>query len=260
VNITLVPSSVAADEGVSHQFLSSYLVNDTLAVDAGCLGLYQGPRTQARIKDVLISHTHMDHIASLPLLVENSFQAQRQCITIHGSLPVLESLRRDIFNDRVWPDFVALSAPDAPFMKLELLEPGQTVELENLRITAVAVDHVVPTCGFILDDGNAAVVIASDTGPTEELWRRASRFPNLKGAFLEASFPDGLADLADLSKHLTPATFAREVQKLTAAGHHPVPVIAVHIKACYQAQIVAELQGLGLPMLEIGQMGKTYVF
>jgi ribonuclease BN (tRNA processing enzyme) len=260
VKITLVPSSVAADDGVAHQFLTSYLVNDTLAVDAGCLGLFQGPRTQGRVQHVLISHTHMDHIASLPLLVENAYRGQHDCITIHGSRAVLECLCRDIFNDRVWPDFLALSVPEAPFMKFATLEPGQTVVLENVKITAVAVDHVVPTCGFILDDGNAAVVISSDTGPTEELWRFAGRVPHLKAAFLEATFPNSQTALADLSKHLTPATFAGEVRKLHAAVHREVPIIAVHIKARYQSEVTSELHALGLPALEIGQTGRTYLF
>jgi cAMP phosphodiesterase len=198
----------------------------------------------------------MDHIASLPLFVENAYEGKRECVTIHGGTAVLECLRRDIFNDRVWPDFIRMSTPEAPFLKLETLEPYQAVELEGLRITPIPVHHVVPTVGFLIEQDDTAIVISSDTGPTEELWTRANALPNLKAVFLEAAFPNHMTWLANLSKHLTPALFAIEVQKLTRT----VPVIAVHIKARFHDELVAELKALGLPNVEISRFGQPYTF
>jgi hypothetical protein len=76
--------------------------------------------------------------------------------------------------------------PEAPFPKLAVLQPGRTVELEWLRITPIPANHGVPTVGFVVEDEAAAVVLPSDTGPTEKIWRFANRLPNLKAAFLEA--------------------------------------------------------------------------
>jgi ribonuclease BN (tRNA processing enzyme) len=256
VKVILVPSSVSPGEASQVQFLTSYLLGDALAIDAGCIGLYRAPREQARIKHVLLTHTHMDHIASLPAFLENVYNLGQECVTIHGSESVLESLRNDLFNDRVWPDFIALSARGVPFLKLATLYPGQPVDLEGLRITPVPVNHVVPTLGFVIEDQNSAIVIPSDTGPTEEIWQRANQAPNLKAVFLETSFPDAMADLADKARHLTPATFAREVQKL----HRPVALIAMHIKPLYHAQVVQELQALGLPNLTMARFGEAYEF
>lgn len=256
MKVTIIPSAVASSGEEPSQYLISYLINDTLAVDAGSLGLYGTPHAQAMIQHVLISHTHIDHTATLPIFIENAYEARADCVTVHGSDAVLESLQHDIFNNRTWPDFVALSGATAPFLKLSRLEAGRTVELAGLRITPVAVDHVVPTFGFLIDDGNVAIVIASDTGPTEELWRVANRARNLRAVFLEAAFPDGLGELAHLSKHLTPSLFGVEVRKL----EQPAAVIAVHLKARYRAEILAELSALHLPNLEIGALGKAYVW
>jgi len=257
VKITLVPSSVSERGGNQHQYLTSYLINDVLAVDAGSLGLWQTAAEQARIKHVLISHTHIDHIGSLPIFVENIYESDAgDCVTIHASQQALDALRQDIFNDRIWPDFVALSAPEAPFLKLEPLEAQKTIQLEGLSITPVPVNHVVPTLGFLIEDKNAAVLIVSDTGPTEAIWRRANSAPRLKAVFLEATFPDSLAWLAEVSKHLTPSLFAGEVRKLKERA----AVIAVHIKARYLGQVIKELKALGIPGLEIGQFGRVYKF
>jgi ribonuclease BN (tRNA processing enzyme) len=161
-----------------------------------------------------------------------------------------------VFNNRLWPDFIALSSEESPFLKLEKLEAGRQIELEGVRITPVPVNHVVPTFGFILEDKDAAVVLSSDTGPTEAIWEYANRTPNLKAVFLEATFPQSLTWLAEVSKHLTPAMFAREIKKLK----QPVAVYAVHLKARFRAEVIKELLRLGMPALQIGQFGKPYTF
>jgi ribonuclease BN (tRNA processing enzyme) len=256
VKVTLVPSSVS-DHGLQQpQFLTSYRINNRLAIDAGSLGLAGTVSEQAAIKHVLLTHTHMDHIASLPIFVENAYEGNSTCVTIHGSEPVLRSLREDVFNDRVWPNMLQLSPPQAPFLKMAVLEAEKTIALEGLRITPIPVDHVVPTFGFLIEEEGAAVLIVGDTGPTEAIWQRANRTPNLKAVFLEATFPNSMAPLADVSKHLTPALFAREIGKL----ERPVQVVAVHIKARYREQIVGELQKLALSDLQIGAMDKVYAF
>ncbi len=254
MKVLLVPSASAGNDTL--QYATSYLVNDTLAVDAGSLGFHGTTQDQARVRHVLLSHTHIDHLASLPIFVENAYEGKPDCVTVHGSRTVLDCLRSDLFNNRVWPDFLALSPPDAPFLRLAALEAGEVYELDGLRVTPVDVNHVVPTQGFFIEDASAAVLIASDTGPTDDIWRRAAAMPNLRAVFLEACFPNNMQWLADVSKHLTPQTFAAEIRKL----NRPVAVYAVHIKARFHDQVVRELHDLGLPQLHIGEFGRAYTF
>jgi len=259
VKVTLLPSSVSnrLDGARQTQYLTSYLVNDRLAVDAGSLGLLGTAREQAAVKHILLSHSHIDHLASLPIFLENTHERGGGTVTIHAGKAVLDCLERDIFNDRVWPNLSLLSGSDKEKVcRLEELESGRAFELEGLRITPVSVDHVVPTLGFILEDAGVAVAIVSDTGPTEAIWRQAQAAPRLKAVFLEVTFPDALASVALAAKHLTPRLFAREVEKL----QRPAAIIAVHIKARYQAEVINELEGLHIPGLEIGQPGKSYSF
>jgi ribonuclease BN (tRNA processing enzyme) len=191
VLVTLLPSTVCGEEPC--QFLTSYLIGQALAIDAGSLGYHGSLEVQTRVRHVLISHSHIDHLASPPVFLENVYRSGPDCVTVHAGEAVLDSLQCDLFNDRVWPDFINLS-PTAPFLRLSKLEEGRLVELEGLRITPVAVNHVVPTFGFLVEDDRSAVVIPTDTGPTDAIWQYANRSPNLKADFLEATFPrlDGL--------------------------------------------------------------------
>ena len=98
-------------------------------------------------------------------------------MTVHAGAETLESLRHDVFNDRVWPDFIGMSEKGIPFVKLEILEPGRPVEAAGLRLTPIAVDHVVPTLGFLVEAPGVMVAIPSDTGPTDSFWREAGASP-----------------------------------------------------------------------------------
>ncbi len=258
MKITLAPPAIMRDKGAPSHFLTTYLINDFLAVDAGSLGFLDDLTLQEGIQHVFLSHTHLDHLASLPIFLENVIEevGGREPVTIYGPAPVLECLQKDLFNDRLWPDFIGLSRKGTPFLQLAALQPGTPLTRAGLRITPVLVNHVVPTCGFIVEDDAAAVVIAGDTGPTQEIWDRANALPHLKAVFLEATFPQAMSRLAEVARHLTPATFALEVAKL----HRPVPVIAVHLKARFQAQLIAELTALSLANLQIARYGQPYSF
>ena len=255
MKVTLLPSSVTPGAEVN-QFLTTFLVDDCVAIDAGSLGLLGSTDAQARVKHVFLTHTHIDHLASLPIFVENVFEAGVGCPTIYGGAEVLDCLQRDFFNGRVWPDFIGMSTPESPFLKLVLLEPGRPVEVEGLRVTPIAVDHLVPTVGVVVEGPGSTVVIAGDTGPTEAIWRAANASPNLKGIFLEAAFPDELGWLADASKHLTPGLFAGELAKIKRG----VPVYAVHIKPKFLDRVKHELAALGLGEIRICLPGQSYEF
>ncbi len=255
MKVVLVPSAINA--GRAYHYLSSYVIDGVIAVDAGALGLYGPLAEQAKIHHVFLTHTHIDHLATLPIFLENVYGALPEGVCVHGSASVLDCLQRDLFNDRIWPDFIRISSQRTPpYLRTSLLEDGQTVEVEGLRVTPVAVTHVVPTFAFIIEGPTAATAIVTDTAATEAVWERCRRTPNLKTIFLEASFPNSSAFLAGLAKHLTADQFAEETRKI-AAG---TPVIAMHLKARWHDETAAQVLGHGLPNVHIAEPGKVYEF
>lgn len=253
MKVELLGSSIPATEA---QFLVSFVVNDTVAIDAGSLGLLSDLAKQERIRHVFLTHEHIDHIASLPIFLENVYHPGPECVELLGLEDVLDFIHRDIFNGRVWPDFFALSTGDDRFVSgtpLTVLEP---VRRAGLTVTPVPVSHCVDTMGFLVDDGSAAVAFPSDTGPTDVLWRHLATAPRLDAVFLEVSFPNRHADLAAKTGHHCPATFAAEIAKLG----RDVRWIVVHRKVRYAAEIARELAALGLRNVELVTPGVAYEF
>jgi len=175
-------------------------------------------------------------------------------VEVLASRQVIDFLHSDMFNGRVWPDFIDLSRPDDAFVRATAIEPLQSVTRAGLTITPVPVSHGVDTTGIVVDDGRTAVAFPSDTGPTECFWEHLASLDRLKAVFLEASFPRSLADLAAITGHLSTATFADEIRKLP----RQVRWIVVHRKARYAAVIAQELESLGLANVELVRPGHAY--
>lgn len=253
MRIELLPSSIPLSDA---QFLVSFLVNDEIAIDGGSIGLLADLRRQQRIRHVFITHEHLDHIASLPIFLENVYEPGPEAVEVLAAQKVLDFLRGHVFNGRVWPDFCALSPPADPFLTTATLAPLVPVQRAGLTVTPVPVSHGVDVLGLVVNDGTAAVAFPSDTGPTEALWQQLATVENLRAIFLEASFPNACADLARVTGHHCPRTFAEEIQKLP----RDVRWIVVHRKARFAAQIAEELEALGLANVELVKPGVLYEF
>jgi len=253
VKIRILPSSPDASP---LQHLISFVVDARLAVDAGSLGFCGTPAEQASIAHVVLTHSHADHVCSLPIFAMNVCDATGRGITVHGPDDVLESLRQDVFNWRVWPDFTSLSQNGRPMVTLERLAAREPVQLGDLEVTAIPVNHPVPTVAYLIDDGASAVLIAVDTGVTSEVWDVARRHPRLRAAFVDAAFPDDMSELARISGHLTPRLLAEQTAGLPA----DVVRVAVHLKPAFHERVAADLERAAIPNLTIGRPAHDYEF
>jgi cAMP phosphodiesterase len=175
-------------------------------------------------------------------------------IVVTAPPAVIDSLRQDVFNWRVWPDFTTLKIDDRPLVRMAPLEPRMPTELGGLRVTAIPLNHPVPTVAYLVEDGRTAVLFALDTGPTQEIWDVARRTPRLTTVFLDAAFPDEMSTLAEASGHLTPSLVRAQVGGLGAN----VRKIATHLKPAYHDRIVEQLGRLAIPNLSIGRPGHEY--
>src|SRR5262249_35768043 len=145
--------------------------------------------------------------------IENVWRATPGCPVVYGSAQTLGSIRRSIFNNEVWPDFVAMSEKTHPFLCLRPLQPEVPVEVAGLVVTPVPVNHLVPTFAYIVQGGEKAVIFGADSGPTTRLWQLARETGGVQAVFLEASFPNRMRAISDASLHLTPDLFAEEAAK-----------------------------------------------
>jgi cAMP phosphodiesterase len=241
--------------GEEPQFLTTFLINGRVAIDAGSIG-FAPLAVQQPVEHLFVSHSHIDHIASLPMFLENVYEPNDSAVTVYAADSVLDCLQKDMFNERLWPDFIGLSEKYPPFLRTRSVSSGETIDTGGLRVTPIAVDHVVETFGFIVEDDNSAIVIASDTAPTERIWAEAAKRSDLCAVFLECSFPMSLEWLAEQALHLTPVKYAAEIRKIG----RPIRNVAMHIKPGSRATVVEELAAQQLEQLEIGEPGRLYDF
>ena len=253
MKVRILPSSPDAGR---NQYLISFVVDGRLAVDAGCVGLCGTPGAQSAITTILLTHSHLDHVCSLPIFAMNVMDCGGRGVTAHAPVAVIDSLRRDLFNWRLWPDFTALAQNGQPLLAVEPIEPRRPTTIDGLTVTAIPVNHPVPTVGYLIDDDHAAVLFALDTGPTEEIWKVASDNRRLKAVFIDVAFPDDMSELAEASGHLTPRLLREQLARLPEA----VASIAVHLKPAYYDRIADQLGRVGIPNLSIGRLGHDYEF
>ncbi len=235
---------------------TSFLLNGHVALDAGALTETLTLEEQARVQAILVTHSHMDHVASLPFLVENVFGRTTATIEVVAPPAVVASLRRHLFNNDLWPDFTRIPNRLLPTVAFREVEPRLPFDVHGLTATAIPVDHLVPTCGYLVSDGGASVVFSSDTGPTEEIWAAARAATNLRAIFCECSFPDEMAEIARVSCHLTPASLAEEMRKFPPA----VPVYLYHMKPPALPALRRQVSALGDPRVRLLTDGERLEF
>lgn len=235
---------------------TSLLVNDTIAIDAGSLAQVLPIERQLAVRSVVITHPHADHTCSLPFFVENVHAGGIDSVDLHASASTLDCLGRHLFNGACWPDFTGIPDRRIPVVRFRALTSGLPVEIDGVRLTPVPVDHSVETFGLLIEQDGQGVLWSSDTGPTDELWRVANATPDLRAVWIETSFPNSEQALADLSRHLTPATLRQEIEKL----ERRIPIRVHHFKPRHVATILADLERLGIDDLEPLRQGETYRF
>jgi cAMP phosphodiesterase len=256
MKVKLLPSNCSDPERL--QPLTTYLVNGAVAIDGGSLGYSLGLEQQQHIKGVVITHSHSDHTASLPIFVSEIFPFLQEPVPVYGTPEVLDGLRTHVFNDLIWPDFhnIALLNGNGPGLVYHEIAPGVPFELAGLRITPVRTNHIVPTVGMVVEDEHAAVVFTSDTYHTEEIWEVANRLENLRAIYVDVSYPNEMEKLAEVSKHLTPQGLDKELGKL----NQQVPVIAVHLKPQFHQKVIEQLGQLNRPNVSAVRIGHEYVW
>ncbi|MEA2203815.1 MAG: hypothetical protein QOE77_591 [Blastocatellia bacterium] len=256
MKIQLLPSSFDQQgHATLEQRLTCFLIDDRVTVDAGSIAIALTDAQRNTVRDIIVTHPHMDHIASLPIFVDDLFAQLEKPIRIYATEEVIGLLERDVFNGNVYPRFSELENSHGPVMKYIPIRVGEEFQAAHLRVTAVGVNHIVPTIGLVVSDGKATVAFSSDTAETDDFWELTNSVPRLNALLIEASFPNSMQQLAVVSKHLTPATLSNELQKL---NHKGMDILAVHLKAAYRETLIEELAALGIANLHAMDPGRTY--
>jgi ribonuclease BN (tRNA processing enzyme) len=256
LKIQLLPSSFDSKGcAVPEQRLTCFLIDDLVAIDAGSIAIALTDAQRETVRDVIVTHPHIDHIASLPIFIDDLFANLKEPIRVHATEEVIGLLERDVFNWNLYPRFSELSNERSAVMEYIPFEIGVEFRVAHLKVRAVPVNHIVPTVGLIVSDESTTVAFSSDTAETEKFWDVVNETPRVNALLIEASFPNSMAKLAEDSKHLTPASLANELEKFK---HKGTDIFAVHLKASYRTELIEELNALEIPRLRVMEPGRVY--
>ena len=212
--------------GGSELRTTAFLVDQDILVDCGTGIGDLSIAELARIDHVFLTHSHLDHTACLPLLIDTVGDLRAAPLTVHATEATPALVRAHMFNGAMWPDFAKIPSPLAPYLRYEPLCVGEPVDLGGRRFTALPANHTVPAVGYQLDSGEASLVYSGDTAPCPEQWAAINRIDNLRHLIVETAFPDRLCCLAEVSGHLCPTMLAEQMERL----ERPVEIHISHLK------------------------------
>lgn len=216
------------------------LDNDVL-VDAGTGAMEMDLDELVHIDRVFLTHTHLDHIAALPLMVDTVGSMRSSPVQVHASCAALANLQAHIFNWRIWPDFHRIPTVESPFMVYHEMEEGERCDLGGGRyIRALPVNHTVPAVAYHVGDADGSLVFSGDTFCCAEFWRAVNAIPDLQVLIVETAFSEREKDIAVASKHLCPSLLRDELALYTGDA----PVYITHLKPREEDLIMEEVHRL----------------
>lgn len=214
--------------GIGGRYLrtTSLLIDHDILIDGGTGVGDLSLAELALIDHVFVTHSHLDHIACIPFMVDTVGDMRNRPLTLYATKATLEIIRTHIFNWSIWPDFSEIPNTENPFLRYQAIRLGQVTEVAGRKIIAVPANHTVPAVGYQLDSGTGSLVFTGDTTSNDALWKVVNKIRNLRYLIIETAFSNRERQLATVSKHLCPSMLAEELKKLQ---HNP-EIYITHLK------------------------------
>jgi ribonuclease BN (tRNA processing enzyme) len=232
-----------------------FLIDGKILLDAGTIGASLSENAQWKIRHIVVSHAHLDHIRGIPFLADNIIiKNKRHNVTVIGIALVLKSLKNNLLNNKIWPDFTMIPNVEKAVIKFLEVKPGRQIEINGYKITAYRVNHSVPATGYIIQDRRGKrLLYTGDTGPTHAIWKEAGR-TKIHRAIIEVSFPNKMEALALETGHLTPKLLKKELDKIKVP---PDKILITHPKPQHLKTIRSEIKKLGISNIRLLKDGEV---
>src|SRR5204863_4756962 len=153
MKVQLLPTTIdETGKASARQHLMSIIIDNRVAIDAGSLAFSCSELQRSDVRDIVLTHTHLDHIAGLPLFIDDLFASLTAPVRVHATREMIETLERDIFNWQVYPRFSELLNEHGPVVEYVEFEPGSRFDVQHLSVDSVLVNHNVSANGYIISD------------------------------------------------------------------------------------------------------------
>lgn len=233
---------------------TAFLINDSFLIDAGTVTEAISRRGLKKIKQILISHTHIDHVKGLFPLVDELVMMGDYSIELISVPPILEIITKNLLNNLIWPDFTVIPSASKAVIRLRGIPMEELTGLGQVSVKPVLMTHTVYTVGFVVREGERGFMFTSDTGPTKRFWEVAGEEKEIEFIIADVSFPDRLADLATISGHMTPSMLMEHIDRYDLGSRF---FYVTHIKPVFAREIMAEIEASKRKNIGILRQGET---
>jgi phosphoribosyl 1,2-cyclic phosphodiesterase len=221
----------------------SLLVDNVLAIDAGCLTSTLTFGEQSRIQAILITHGHYDHIRDIPALAINLY-LRGLSVDIYSHQAVYDNLTRHFLNGNVYPEFFKNGTDSPHTLNLHEIEAGRPFSVGDYKVTPVPVNHSIVTMGYqVTAKGGQSFFYSGDTGNgLNAVWSAIS--PQV--LFIEVTSDDKWMAAGKQRGHLTPTLLKEELMAFSQIKGYLPKVIAVHMNPVDENSIRAGLDAVAV--------------
>ncbi|MGM0563282.1 MAG: MBL fold metallo-hydrolase [Pseudomonadota bacterium] len=217
---------------------TSYLVDDDVLIDAGTGLTTLSIEEITRIRHIFLTHSHLDHIAGFPLMVDTLFGHQEVPLQVHAHPETIAALKEHIFNWVMWPNFEELEFQGIPAFEWCPMAHGERRRLGARLFEMIGVNHTVPGVAYRVTGRRQSFCFSGDTTTNDSLWQALNAGAPLDLLVVECAFPDEGLEIARVSRHYTPQLLAEDLDKL---DHRP-PIAISHLKPGQERQIMSDLR------------------
>lgn len=238
VNMKLKVLGCSGGIGGDRARTTAFLVDDDILIDCGT-GV--GDLTfdeLMRVDHVFITHSHLDHIASIPLMVDSVGEARNMPLTVYATEETIRILHSHVFNWLIWPDFTSIPDRRHPFLRFHKIKVGEPVQLGSRKITALPAHHTVPAVGYCLDSGTAKLVYTGDTAYSPDLIAAINALTDLRQLIIETAFSDEQHGLAMASRHLCPSLLHAMLEEIVVSPE----ILISHLKPGQDHRIMRQIE------------------
>lgn len=216
---------------------TSLLLDDDVLIDAGTGVGDLSLEALVKIDHIFITHSHLDHVTSIPFLVDTVGGMRTKPLVVHALVETIADLKAHLFNWKLWPDFTQIPNPHQPMMRFSPVSLGLGQTLGGRTITPLPANHVVPAVGYRLDSGAGSLVFTGDTTTCDELWKEVNQIGNLRYLIVETAFSNAERELAIRAKHLCPSLLSGQLDQLTQRAE----IFITHLKPGEGDMIMREI-------------------
>jgi phosphoribosyl 1,2-cyclic phosphodiesterase len=222
--------------------LASFLIDGVLALDAGGLTSSLSLSEQEKLKAILLTHHHFDHVRDLVMLGANGamFSAPVEVYALSQTLDIVNSC---LLDGRMYVDFSKWPSAEKPFLRLNAIDPFERKIIEKYEVLPVPVKHSVPAVGYqVTSNDGKSLFYTGDTGPgLSTCWEHIS--PQL--LMIEVSGCNEVGDFLKSVGHLSAQLLKEELSQFRQTKGYLPRIVVVHIPPQYQKQVEQEVGDVG---------------